>query len=124
VLLRGEEFVIGGAPQRLSLGFFHAGSTDGAESRLSIDALPQEITPRLRIEWPAAAGAAPHTVTETLGKRCCYWEFYNDEFRIPANISPGKAKVYVEWSTGASPLELTRAEFEVPVVVTAAEKPD
>src|SRR5581483_6053202 len=94
-LLRRKEFTIGETHQRLSLCFLNPGSGPGAESRLSIDALPRFVVPELDIEWPTAAGGAPLRTSHLLTQRCCYWEFYTTEFELPAGVVPGKAKISV-----------------------------
>jgi cytochrome c biogenesis protein CcmG, thiol:disulfide interchange protein DsbE len=114
-LLRRQEFTIGETHQRLSLCFINPGSAPGAESRLSIDALPHFLVPELRIEWPTAGGGAPLRTSYELTERCCYWEFYTTEFDPPRGIVPGKAKVSVRFAAGAMPIELTTTEIEAPV---------
>jgi hypothetical protein len=116
VLLRRKEFTLGESQQRLSLGFFGAGSEPGAESRLSIDALPRSVVPRLKIEWPTAGGAAPLQTSYDLTERCCYWEFYLTDFEMPKGVVAGKALVSVEITGGSLPVELTTREMVVQVV--------
>lgn len=113
-LLRRKNFPIGEKGERLSIGFFHAGSDKGAESRLSIDALPQFVVPQLKIDWPTAG--APLQTTYALTNRCCYWEFYNEEFEMPKGVVPGTAKISVGLVTGTMPIELTTSKIEAPVV--------
>lgn len=120
-LLRRKEFTIGETHQRLSLCFVNPGSGPGAESRLSIDALPRFVAPELDIEWPSAAGGAPLRTSYVLTERCCYWEFYTSEFDLPKGVVPGKAKVTVELHLGATPIELTTREVVVPVVAPGTE---
>jgi hypothetical protein len=115
-LLRREDFTIGETQQRLSLGFFNPGSGAGAESRLSIDALPRLVVPELKIEWPTAAGSAPLRTSYLLNRRCCYWEFYMTEFEVPKGVVAGKAKISVDLPAGAMPIKLTTTEMVVPVV--------
>jgi hypothetical protein len=115
-LLRRKNFPIGEKGERLSIGFFHAGSDKGAESRLSIDALPQFVVLQLKIEWPTANGGTPLAKTYPLTSRCCYWEFYTTDFEVPKDIVPGTAKISIGLVTGAMPIELTTTKIEAPVV--------
>jgi hypothetical protein len=115
-LLRRKEFTIGETNQRLSLCFLNPGSAPGAESRLSIDALPRFLVPELHIEWPTAGGAAPLRTSYALTQRCCYWEFYTAEFDLPKGVEVGTAKVSVDFISGVLPIGLTTTEMEVPVV--------
>jgi hypothetical protein len=114
-LLRRKDFSIGERGQRLSLGFFNPGSGPGAESRLSIDALPGLVVPELNIEWPTSGGA-PLRTSHELTKRCCYWEFYTTEFEVPTGAVAGKAKVSVKLPASTMPIELTTTEMIVRVV--------
>ena len=120
-LLRRKEFTIGETHERLSLCFLNPGSGPGAESRLSIDALPRFVVPELSIEWPTADGGAPLRTSYLLIKRCCYWEFYTTEFDLPKGVVAGKAKVTVKLPPGTTPIELTTTEMVVPVVASASE---
>jgi len=127
-LLRRKEFTIGETQQRLSLCFVNPGSGPGAQSRLSIDALPRFLVPELNIEWPTAAGSAPLRTNYALIKRCCDWEFYTTEFDVPKSVVPGEAKIFVELPYGTAStwlwtsyktntsIELTTKEMIVPVV--------
>ena len=120
-LLRRREFTIGETQQRLSLCFLNPGSGAGAESRLSIEALPRFVVPELNIEWPTAGGGAPLRTSYELTQRCCYWEFYTPEFEVPKGVVAGKAKISVDFSTGAMLIELTTTEMVVPVVALSHE---
>lgn len=120
-LLRRKEFTIGETHQRLSLCFLNPGSGPGAESRLSIDALPLFVVPELNIEWPTAAGGALLRTSYILISRCCYWEFYTTEFELPKGVVAGKAKVTVGFPPGATPIELTTREVVIPVVAAASD---
>jgi hypothetical protein len=120
-LLRRKEFTLGETQQRLSLCFINPGSGPGAESRLSIDALPRMVVPELNIEWPTAGGGAPLRTTYELTQRCCYWEFYSTEFDVPKGAVAGKAKVSVDLNAGAMFIELTTTEMAVPVVALPQE---
>lgn len=114
-LLRRSEFTIGESQQRLSLCFINPGSGPGAESRLSIDALPAFVVPQLTIEWPTASGSAPLRTSHALTQRCCYWEFYTTQFEVPKGAVAGKAKVFVSFPVGGKPIELTTTEMVEPV---------
>jgi hypothetical protein len=72
-MLRGKEFVIGSGKQRLSLAFTNPGSQTGAVSRLSIDAVPSHVIPRLVIKWPTDTESRPLETSHGLVDRCCYW---------------------------------------------------
>lgn len=115
-LLRSKEFTISPGRRRLSLGFMNPGSGLGAESRLSIDAFPRLLVPKLNIEWPTAGGGPPLRTSHQLVERCCYWEFYTSAFEVPDGASVGKAKVSVKFPTTSVPIILTTTEIEVPVV--------
>ena len=110
-LLRRNQFTIGETQQRLSLCFINPGSGAGAESRLSIDALPRFVVPELNIEWPTAGGSAPLRTSYELTQRCCYWEFYTTDFEVPKGVVAGKAKISVDFPAGAMPIELTTTEM-------------
>lgn len=114
-LLRRKGFTIGETAQRLSLCFVNPGSDSGAESRLSIDALPRFLVPELHIEWPTADSSAPLQTSYRLTQRCCYWEFYTTEFDLPKGIVAGKAKVSIDFIADAMPIELTTTQMVVPV---------
>lgn len=120
-LLRAKEFTIRSGHQSLSLGFMNPGSGAGAESRLSIEALPRHLVPTLTIEWPTAGGGPPLRTHHELTERCCYWEFYSTAFEVPNGAMVGKAKVFVALPAAATPIVLTTTEFEVPVVAPSDE---
>jgi hypothetical protein len=113
-MLRSKDFTIGSGPRRLSMAFTNPGSGEGAASRLSIDAIPSDVVPKLTIDWPTAPGVTARRTSHELTKRCCYWEFYTFTFEVPDDIVVGTAKVSVELP--AMPLELTTTAIEVPVV--------
>jgi hypothetical protein len=115
-LLRRKEFNIGEKGQRLSLCFLNPGSAPGAESRLSIDALPRFVVPELNIEWPTAAGRPPLRTSYKLTERCCYWEFYTTEFDLPKGVVAGEAKISVALPVSEIPVELTTTKMVAPVV--------
>ena len=121
-LLRRNEFTIGETGLRLSLCFLNPGSGPGAESRLSIDALPRFVVPELKIEWPTAGGSDLLRTSHQLMQRCCYWEFYTTEFKVPRGVVAGKAKASVVLPVGTTPIELTTTEMLVPVVSPSHEK--
>lgn len=120
-MLRVKEFVIGPGQRRLSVGFMNPGAGAGAESRLSIEALPKYLTPKLNIEWPIAAGKPPLKTSHLLTERCCYWEFYTTTFEMPDGVTVGTAKVSVEFPESLVPIQLTTTEFKAPVVAQAKE---
>jgi len=120
-LLRRSVFTIGEKQRRLSLCFINPGSGPGAESRLSIDALPRSVVPVLKIEWPTAAGSAPLQTSHELTQRCCYWEFYTADFEVPKGVVAGRAKVSVDLLTFTPPIELTTREVAMPVVAPPHE---
>ena len=120
-LLRRKDFAIGEKQERLSLCFLNPGSGVGAESRLSIDALPRFVVPELTIEWPTARGSAPLRTSHLLVERCCYWEFYTTEFKVPKGVVAGTAKITVDLPVGATPIKLTTTEMLVPVVAVRHE---
>ena len=118
-LLRADKFTLGSGKQRLSLGLFHPGSGPGAESRLSIDALPAYVVPKVTIEWPTAKTGETLRTTHPLAERCCYWEFYNSAFEVPQGAAAGIAHLSIELPAGPVPLELTTTELTVRVVAPA-----
>ena len=115
-ILRRKEFTIGEAHERLSLCFLNFGSGAGAESRLSIDALPRFAVPSLTIEWPTSTGDVPLRTTHKLDQRCCYWEFYRTDFEVPRGVVPGMAKISVDLPVSTIPIELTTTKLEMSVV--------
>lgn len=120
-LLRSKQFVIGSKSDRLSLGLMNRGSGPGAESRLSIEALPATAVPQLNIEWPTAGGAPPLRTSHRLTARCCYWEFYTPSFKVPSGAIAGTAKVTVDLPIAGTPILLSTTQFEVPVVAQTNE---
>ncbi|MHB9067948.1 MAG: hypothetical protein ACYC4B_29550 [Pirellulaceae bacterium] len=123
-MLREKEFVIGSGPRRLSMALINPGSDPGAESRLSIDALPPHIIPRLEIDWPTPGDDRTIRTSHDLTERCCYWEFYTTAFKVPDGIVDGTAKVLVQLPEFGVPLELTTTEIEVPVVKPTKKSED
>ncbi len=120
-LLRRKEFIIGASSNRLSLAFINHGRGEGAMSRLSIDALPKTIIPILRIDWPVADGTPSLQTSYPLKDRCCYWEFYEPNFRIPKGVVAGEATVTVSFKGGDCPFELTIEQIKVPVLAEGSD---
>ena len=120
-LLRSKEFTIRPGRQSVSLGFMNPGSGAGAESRVSIDALPRHVVPTLNIEWPTAGGSPPLRTSQPLTERCCYWEFYSTAFEVPKGAMIGMAKVSVALPTAPPLIVLTTTQIEVPVVAQSHE---
>jgi hypothetical protein len=120
-MLRAKELVIGPGQRRFSIALVNPGSGPGAESLLSIEALPKYLTPKLNIEWPTAAGKTPVRTTHALTERCCYWEFYTTAFEMPDGVTVGTAKVSVEFPESLVPIQLTTTEFKAPVVAPTKE---
>lgn len=118
-MLREKAFVIGSGRRRVSLALVNAGFGEGASSRLSIDALPADVVPRLHIDWPTPAGGPAVRSSVDLNERCCYWEFYTTDFKMPQNISAGMARLSLEFPDFNLPFALTTNEIEVPVVERA-----
>jgi hypothetical protein len=114
--LRFKEFTVGGQLDRLSFAFMNAGLGKGSDARLSIDALPSEVTPEIRIQWPTKEGEPPLETRHKLALRCCYWEFYTLEFEVPKEAIVGTAKATAVLPFGAMPLELKTNTIEIPVV--------
>ena len=94
----------------------NAGRGEGASSRLSIEAIPADVVPKVTVEWPTAGNGPAKRTSHELTKRCCYWEFYTFDFSVPDGIVEGTAKVTVEFPDSTFPLELTTDEMKVPVV--------
>ncbi len=115
-MLRRKEFVIGSGKRRLSLAFTNPGSKAGAVSRLSIDAIPSHIIPKLIIKWPAGTDSRSLETSHNLVDRCCYWEFYTTDFEVPDGIATGTAHVSVQFPNYELPIALTTTQIEVSVV--------
>ena len=114
-ILRRKVFTVGETGSRLSLCFINPGSGDGTTSRLSIDALPKSVVPKLIIEWPTADGEPPRRTSHELVLRCCYWEFYSG-LSIPKEVVPGEAKVSVVLPADQALIDLTTTDITIPVV--------
>jgi len=121
VLLRLEGRPLGPTNTRLSVAFLNPGRGKGASTRLAIEALPADAVPEVRVDWPVAPGAQPLRTTHRLASRCCYWEFYDVQFKAPEAAVPGKAKVTVVLPNGAMPFELATDTIEVDVAGSAAK---
>lgn len=115
-MIRYKEFVIGTTPSRFSIQFFSPGLGDGADARLSIDALPESEQPLVLIQWPVAPGDSLLRTTHVLTERCCYWEFYTETFKVPDKAVPGMARVSVLMNAETFPLELSSSQFDARVV--------
>jgi hypothetical protein len=114
-MLRFKEFVIDSGPRRLSIAFINPGRGQGANSLLSIDALPGKVIPRVQIDWPVEKGAPALHTSRLLLNRCCYWEFYDPRFEVPRGSVAGTATVTVSVQGGTLPFELTTDQLKVPV---------
>jgi hypothetical protein len=120
-MLRLKEFVIDSLARRLSIAFINPGRGECATSLLGIDALPPQVIPTLQIDWPVEKGAPVLHTSLPLRNRCCYWEFYNLGFKVPAGTVPGTATVTVSMQGGSLPFELIRNQIKVSVRAKAAE---
>jgi hypothetical protein len=114
-LLRFQEFLIGAGPRRLSIAFVHPGKVKGADTRLGIDAIPSSVIPAVQIDWPTKKGAPALRTSHLLLERCCYWEFYNSTFKVPAGAVPGIATVTVTIEGGKLPFDLLPDKLTIPV---------
>jgi hypothetical protein len=126
-LLRFKEYLLDSEARRLSIGFMNPGRGEGATSRLSIDALPRTAMPVVRIDWPVEAGAKAMQTSHPLIQRCCYWELYDPDFKVPPGVIPGIARATVSLTSGDFPFELTTNQIEFAVRAkdsgTAASNP-
>jgi hypothetical protein len=102
--------------RRLAVAFVEPGGGEGAESRLSIDAIRSDVIPVVEINWPVAQGAAPLRTSHRLTDRCCYWVYYDTTFTVPQGVVPGTATVTVSVPAEAMPLPLATETIKVPVV--------
>jgi hypothetical protein len=123
-MLREKEFVIGSGRRRLSLAFMNPGSESGAVSRLSIDAIPSHIIPRLIIKWPTDTDSRSLETSHDLADRCCYWEFYTTDFEVPDGIATGTAQMSIHFPEYELPIALTTTQIEVPVVEAVSKSED
>jgi len=120
VSLRNKEIHLDKPPERFSIGFVAPGVGKHSSTLISIEALPETVVPQCEIEWPAKDDPS-RTIRQSLPlvKRCCYWEFYNDEFKIPDGVGEGTVKVTVI-VPGVLPFRFAEGTFELPVVLNAA----
>ena len=121
LLARRGVFALDSKIDSLDIGFINGGSAEGAKSYLSIEALPEKIVPEVRIDWPVAPGAAPLQTTEQLTERCCYWNYYEKGFQIPAGVVEGDAVLTISLPTGEMPLPLATNQIRVPVRAKAGK---
>ena len=119
-LLREKEFVVDSGVRRLSVCLITPGVGNAGPARLSEYAIPISTPIHVHIEWPVAIGSPPLVTSHKLGKHCCYWEYYDSEFRVPQGkgIIDGIAAVTIELSNGEFPLPLRTNKMEVRVRVT------
>jgi hypothetical protein len=116
-----HSFVLGSKLDELDIGFSNDGLGKGATSYLSTEALPEDVVPKVEINWPVAPGAAPIHTTEQLTKRCCYWNYYTKDFRIPSGVVAGEAVLTISLPNGEMPFPLASKEFKVKVGAKAAK---
>ena len=107
---------MGAGLQRLSLAFINHGGGEGATSRLSIAAPPKTLVPKLRIDWPVADGDPPLQTSYLLRDRCCYWHFYEPDFKMPESAVAGNATITVSFEGEGFPFELVTDQIVIPVV--------
>lgn len=119
-LLREKEFTIDSGVRRLSVCLMTPGLGDAGPTRLSEYAIPTTTPIHVRIEWPVAAGSPPLVTTHKLGEHCCYWEYYDSNFRVPQDkgIVEGTATVTIDLPEGKFPLPLRTNKIEVRVRLT------
>jgi hypothetical protein len=119
--LRNKSLVIDKPPSRFSVGFFSPGVGESSSTRISIEALPKDVVPQCEIEWPSAdKPGETFRTTVPLVNRCCYWEFYDDAFKIPDGVGEGTAHVRVTLP-GIIPFRYAKRQFDLPVVRSAAK---
>jgi hypothetical protein len=122
VLLRAREFVLSSTLDRLSIALVHRRENRTADSRLSIEALPESVVPEVTIAWPVAAGKPALQTKHLLTERCCYWEFYTQDQPVPGHAVEGTAHVTVSLPGLALPIELETDTFDVPVRAQATKQ--
>jgi hypothetical protein len=115
-MLRYQKFELGTKPERFSIAFATPRELKIASARLNIDGLPATVKPIANIQWPTKSGDPPLVTSHLLSERCCYWEFYTEDFRIPDKATTGIATVTILVPLTEFPLELSIDHFEVPVV--------
>jgi hypothetical protein len=118
---RSRSFVLGSKLDELDIGFCNDGLGKGATSYLSTDALPEDVVPKVEINWPVAPGAPRIRTTEQLTKRCCYWNYYTKDFHIPSGVVEGEAVLTISLPKGEMPFPLASKEFKVPVRAKAGK---
>lgn len=120
-LLRNKDFFINAGVGRLSVCFMTPGHGEAGPTRLGETVIPVSPPMRVRIEWPVAAGSPALVTTHELNEHCCYWEYYNSNFRVPQNqgVVEGTAKVTVELPKGEFPLPLRTNKIDLQVRLTA-----
>jgi hypothetical protein len=121
VLLRAKEFVPASTLDRLSIAFVHRADDRAADTRLSIDAVPESVVPEAVIEWPVAPGEKELTTRHALNERCCYWEFYTTNVPIPDRTVAGTARVTVSLPGYVTLHEIATDVVEVPVTAGTGE---
>ena len=121
-MLRYKDFVLDSGVRRLSVAFMKRGLGDGSDSRLSIDALPESVVPVVRIDWPVPEGADPLRTSHQLADRCCYWEFYDPNFKVPAAAVAGTATLTISLPAGTMPFALATDRIDVPVRIDEAKE--
>jgi hypothetical protein len=115
VTLGCREIVLDSTPDRLGIGFVNRTAGDGTTTYLSIDALPKSVVPEVRIDWPVADGAKALRTSERLTERCCYWQFYEEGFKVPKGVVEGTAVLTVSVPKDIFPLVLESNEFRLPI---------
>jgi hypothetical protein len=118
--LREKDFVVDSGVRRLSVGFITPGLGDAGPARLSEYAIPIATPIHVRIDWPVAPGSPPLVTTYKLDKHCCYWEYYDPNFRVPQGkgIVEGTATVTIGLPDGKFPLPLRTNKIEARVWLT------
>jgi len=124
-LLREKEFVVDSGVRRLSVCLITPGLGDAGPARLSEHAIPISTPIHVQIEWPVALGSPPLVTSHKLGEHCCYWEYYDSEFRVPQGkgIIDGTAIVTIDLPDGEFPLPLRTNKIEVRVRITEPTDP-
>ena len=119
-LIREKEFIVDSGVRRLSVCLITPGLGDAGPTRLSEYVIPLSTPIQVRIEWPVAPGSPPLVTTHKLGEHCCYWEYYDSNFRVPQGkgIVEGTATVTIDLPDGEFPLPLRTNKQEVRVRMT------
>lgn len=124
VTLGCKEIVLRSAPDRLGIGFINRIAGEGTTTYLSIDALPKSVIPEVRIDWPVAEGAPALRTFELLTERCCYWQFYEQGFKVPQGVVEGTAILTVSVPKDVLPLALETNQFKLPIRASKQQQPD